>query len=140
MKSFTGEENMLSPLNKGRSTYKLTVDGLIASKQSLKKGRQGQMYVPTEVKTYQMKIGWLARQAQVPLLKGPIEITVKMYLPNRKWKDAENMLKAIFDGLKKIAWQDDSQIAWMVGDKGGLLVQKFLDVKHPRLELVWQEV
>ena len=71
-------------------------------------------------------------------LKGEVVATVKLYRRFklfRKYKptarnfgDVDNHLKAIFDGLNQIAFEDDAQITKCV-------VEKFTDKVQPRAEI-----
>ena len=69
-------------------------------------------------------------------MTGELSAVVKLY---RKYKpsarnfgDVDNHLKAIFDGMQKIVFNDDSQIT-------RCLVEKFTDKAQPRAEIEIEE-
>lgn len=68
---------------------------------------------PTNTKLFEAEIGWLAKQHFSSPLKGPVRVDINIYHPNPLAKnsgDRDNILKAVQDGLNKIAYEDDSQV------------------------------
>lgn len=65
-------------------------------------------------------------------LKGEVSAVVRVYRryrpTARNFGDVDNFLKALFDGLNKIVFDDDSQIVRCV-------VEKFRDKANPRVEI-----
>ena len=63
-------------------------------------------------------------------LTGPIEMSLVLYPPDRRRRDADNSLKAVCDALEKAgAYEDDSQIVKLTVEKrrpvkGGLAVAR----------------
>lgn len=88
-------------------------------------------YTPAKTRDYENLVKMAASDAMMgrPPFAYPIELEVLLYLPvpaswsarkqsaalcgaiaHTKKPDADNCLKAIKDGLNKIAWEDDSQV------------------------------
>lgn len=63
-------------------------------------------------------------------VSGDVAVRLDVYRP-RKAGDLDNSLKAIFDALKGIAWEDDRQVV-------EIRARRFEDPKNPRVEL-WIE-
>lgn len=47
----------------------------------------------------------------------PLEIDIKLYPPDRRVRDIDNCMKAIFDSLKDRVFDDDSQICRMTVER-----------------------
>lgn len=60
---------------------------------------------------------------------GEIRLDVTFFVPDRKRRDRDNLLKNIKDGCNGVAWVDDSQC--VTGD-----TTKKLDKENPRAEVV----
>ena len=94
----------------------------------------GRCYQPKRNVEYRRRIqasAVAAMDGREPL-KGEISAAVKLY---RKYKptcrqfgDVDNHLKALFDGLNQIVFDDDSQIVRCT-------VEKFSDKEQPRAEI-----
>lgn len=65
-------------------------------------------------------------------LKGEVSAVVRIYrrfkTTARNFGDVDNFLKAIFDGMNQIVFEDDAQIV-------RCLVEKFKDKVNPRVEI-----
>ena len=98
----------------------------------------GHAYQPKRNSEYRARVQRAARAAMggsAPMT-GAIEANVKLY---RKYKptarnfgDVDNYLKAIFDALNQIVFDDDRQIVQCV-------VEKFQDKANPRAEITISE-
>lgn len=108
--------------------------------------RGGRTYTDAETVAYERMVAWCAKQAGATVLQGPINLIVRAYLqipksaskkrhadmvsgaerPTKK-PDADNILKALSDGLNGIAFGDDTQIV-------DLTISKFWSLE-PRLEI-----
>jgi Holliday junction resolvase RusA-like endonuclease len=92
-------------------TARILVPGRVPSKKNqYGVNRFGRMYVKREVARYQDKVSILAAKVSLdhsPRLTfhGPLRITLICFLPPNQ--DIDNMLGAIFDGLKKSPLLDD---------------------------------
>lgn len=72
---------------------------------------QGRKFLTKKGKANKEAIAWEAKVQMTSkmLLKGPIKATVRLFWPDRRNHDIEN-LKALFDSLSGIAYEDDGQI------------------------------
>ena len=61
-------------------------------------------------------------------LSGPYDVSIRLYLPDRRRRDADNVAKAIADALNGVVWQDDSEITRFV-------IEKHIDPANPRTEI-----
>lgn len=104
------------PRGKGRPRFVSTPQG-------------GRAYTDAQTVAYERTIAWMAKQAGAVVVDGPLKLNVTAYLqiprsaskkrqvemlagrelPTKK-PDADNLLKALSDGLNGIAFKDDSQI------------------------------
>ena len=94
----------------------------------------GRCYQPARNVEYRREVQAAARLAMKakPPLECALTAVVKLY---RRYKptarifgDVDNHLKAIFDGLNKIVFEDDSQIVRCI-------VEKHTDKENPRAEI-----
>lgn len=89
---------------------------------------RARVYTPDETRSYEAKIAELARPLFAAPLDGPVKLrVVAIFEIPKSWSkrkqaemqdglhtqkpDSDNCLKAIKDGLNRIAWRDDSQVA-----------------------------
>lgn len=98
----------------------------------------GHAYQPKRNSEYRARVQRAARAAmggQSPMT-GEVTADVKLfrrYKPTaRNFGDLDNHLKAIFDGLNQIVFDDDRQIVQCV-------VEKFQDKANPRAEITISE-
>lgn len=98
----------------------------------------GRAYTPQRTRQYEEKIqtAYRASYGDLDPLAGPVAVCVSAYfkipsgwnkaktadaerdnvLPTKK-PDVDNVVKSALDGLNGIAWQDDSQVVRLVGNK-----------------------
>lgn len=103
------------------------------------------VFTPKETVSFERQLGQIARTHFPSPLDGPVNLTVKAVFPiPASWSkkkqaamlaqphtqkpDLDNCLKAIKDGLNRIAWADDSQVAritcWKVwGEQAATIVE-----------------
>lgn len=93
------------------TTWIFTVHGTPKTKRGADKGRGGQMHPDSGTTAYEQTVAGAAAEAGLAAGSGPCSVSVDVYLPTRKVKDADRVLSAIFDGMKragKAALADDS--------------------------------
>ena len=89
-------------------------------------GKFVRTYTPKQTLNFEQLVGWCARETGADKLVGPVEASVKFYfrLPKSKHRkrnprqaepkttkpDLDNLIKAILDGLNKIAFNDDASV------------------------------
>lgn len=99
--------------------------------RAVARGKFVRMYTPEATATYESIVALAASQAMAgqPLIAGPVEVVMRMVLPipvswsKRKQADAlagtlmpgtkpdmDNVVKAIFDAINGIVWNDDVQV------------------------------
>ncbi len=61
-------------------------------------------------------------------LKGDIEVSVTLYFGTKRRADLDNFNKLSLDALTGIVWEDDSQIA-------KLMIERGYDKARPRMEV-----
>jgi crossover junction endodeoxyribonuclease RusA len=84
------------------------------SKQRARIGRNGGVYTPTKTQQAEEAIGWAFRSAVRgwrPLADREYLVDIQFFLKSGQRRDVDNMVKTVLDGLNKIAWVDDSQVA-----------------------------
>ncbi|PTU70778.1 RusA family crossover junction endodeoxyribonuclease [Chromobacterium haemolyticum] len=117
-------------------------------KVSSRGGQFAQMYTPEKTANYESLIALAAQEAMAgnPLIAGPADVEISMFLPvptswskkkqaaalqgqvyPTKKPDADNVIKAIFDGINGVVWVDDVQACDIVvrkryADKPGVEV------------------
>ncbi len=104
-------------------------------KVSTRGGKFARMYTPEKTASYEGLIALSARQAMGgrPLIDGPVDVSLMIRLavpaswskkkqaaalagqalPTKK-PDADNVLKAVFDGMNGVVWVDDVQACGVV--------------------------
>jgi crossover junction endodeoxyribonuclease RusA len=93
---------------------------------------RGRRVLSREGRAYKAASALRAKVARLRKLEGPVEVLVGVYRPRRRG-DLDNVLKAVLDALKGIAWNDDEQVVRIVATR-------WEDRDNPRVELVIDEV
>jgi crossover junction endodeoxyribonuclease RusA len=88
---------------------------------------QPRMLISQEGRLYKRAVAFDARSANLQKILGPIAIEIDIYRP-KKSGDLDNYFKVLIDGLKGIAWEDDSQII-------RITARRFDDKRNPRAEV-----
>jgi len=119
-------------------SFRFVVPGKPQPKQRARKGIGGRFYTPKETRDYAKLVkscAWAA-MAQAGLLQrgawpldASYQIGIVIYPANRRVPDGDNVLKAVQDGLKGLAWGDDRQTV------GGSYWTHDPDKDHPRVEV-----
>lgn len=124
-----------------------TIPGKPFAKQRPRSTRQGHIYTPEETVSFERIVGQIALPLFPAPITGPVRLTVvSTFEPAPSWSkkkraehlhrphcnkpDLDNCIKAIKDGLNRIAWVDDSQVCDIVARKvWGLQAQTVVHVE-----------
>lgn len=105
-------------------THKYT--GHIKAKERPRMTKTGRVYTAKETRQFEASVAAWARKLKVPKLRYPIAVTLRMYensplpltvelsrvgLTYNEQGDIDNLAKAILDGMNRIMYKDDKQIA-----------------------------
>ncbi len=77
---------------------------------------QGQHYTPKRTREYEQLIGWHARQAMLKCkeerwdTQREYAVRLAVYVPDKRRRDVDNLVKSCLDGCNGILWVDDSQV------------------------------
>ncbi|MCH7761682.1 RusA family crossover junction endodeoxyribonuclease [candidate division TA06 bacterium] len=113
--------------------HTITVPGPPVPKQRPRRNARGVWYTPSRTKRYEEKVGWHARSAGLSAaLTGSVKLEIRLWLPDRRRRDIDNIAKSIADGLNGVAWEDDSQVTELVVSRAGI------DPNRPEIPLVLQ--
>ena len=110
------------------------VPGSPVPKQRARRGRSGRWYTPQATRSYEAKVGWMAKAAGIHAPHdGPVGLKVRLWFPDRRRRDADNVVKAIMDALNGLAYSDDSQVI-------ELFVSRQIDRQRPRAEVTVERI
>lgn len=115
-------------------TVSFTIPGKPFAKQRARATRGGRMYTPAPTVSFERTVGQIAMQHFPAPITGPVRLTIvatfappaswskkktaaQLYRPHTQRPDIDNCVKAISDGLNRIAWADDGQVAEIVAKK-----------------------
>lgn len=110
------------------------IPGKPFAKQRARATRMGRVYTPKETVRFEQVVAQIAIEHFPAPFVGPVRLTViATFAPAASWSrkkreatigqfhvqkpDTDNLLKAILDGLNRIAFADDSQVAEIVARK-----------------------
>lgn len=105
-----------------------TIPGKPFAKQRPRATRQGRVYTPKETVSFERTIGQIALPYFPEPLTGPVRVRIwATFEPPKSWSkkktaehinrphtqrpDLDNCMKAVLDGLNRIAFADDGQVA-----------------------------
>lgn len=105
-----------------------TIPGKPFAKQRARATRMGRVYTPKETVSFERTVGQIAALHFPEPLTGPVRVSIyATFKPAASWSkkkvaahlarphtqrpDLDNCAKAILDGLNRIAWADDGQVA-----------------------------
>jgi len=85
------------------------VSGQPVPKQSFRKTKTGG-YTDQKVTAWQDTVGYTAKEIIKDPLKGNVSVMMYFYLADNRVVDLDNLSKGVLDGLKGIAFGDDSKV------------------------------
>ncbi len=105
-----------------------TIPGKPFAKQRPRTTRQGRVYTPAETVSFERTVGQIAMQHFPQPIEGPVKVIIlATFEPPKSWSkkkvsehinrphtqrpDLDNCQKALLDGLNRIAFADDGQVA-----------------------------
>lgn len=111
-----------------------TIPGKPFAKQRPRATRQGRVYTPKETVSFERKVGQIAALHFPKPMEGPVRLRVTaIFEPAQSWStkkrvaamgkphtqkpDLDNIQKSLKDGMNRIAWRDDSQVAQVIAMK-----------------------
>jgi Holliday junction resolvase RusA-like endonuclease len=104
------------------------VSGNPVPKQSFRKTKTGG-YIDPRVTAWEEAIGYKAKEIYKTPIRGNVSVTMHFLLATKRVVDLDNLSKAVLDGLKKIAFEDDSQVV-------DLHLYKTLDKDDPGVTII----
>lgn len=77
-----------------------------------RRSKNGMMHISAEGVAFREAVGWNALQQKAPRqLAGDLIVDIEAFMPDRRRRDLDNILKALLDALTHAGvWLDDSQI------------------------------
>lgn len=111
----------------GGAHLRLTIPGKPFAKQRPRMTRQGRAYTPAATVSFERTVGQYAMAAGAVAIEGPCKMRlIAVFEPAQSWSqkkkdahmwrphtqrpDLDNCVKAILDGLNRIAFKDDGQV------------------------------
>jgi Holliday junction resolvase RusA-like endonuclease len=90
---------------------------------------KGRAYASTEQKAAERATGLQLRSHHPELLEGPLVVVMTFYVPDAHRRDADNLVKHLWDAANGVIWNDDSQVK-----RSAQLVE--IDRANPRTEVL----
>ena len=128
----TLESEMLFQLRAVGENYSFFVGGQPVPKQSFRKTKTGG-YTDPRVTAWEQIVGYNAKEIIKDPLKGTVSVRMYFYLADNRVVDLDNLSKAVLDGLKGIAFGDDSKVT-------RLLLAKEVRNGNPGVFIALQEI
>lgn len=77
-----------------------------------RRSKNGMMHISAEGLAFREAVGWNALQQNAPKqLTGDLIVDIEAFMPDKRRRDLDNILKALLDALTHAdVWFDDSQI------------------------------
>lgn len=128
-------------------TITFVIPGKPFAKQRPRSTRQGRVYTPAETVSFERAVGQIAAQHFAAPITGPVSVEIiatfaipaswsqkkrlsALHRPHTQRPDLDNCQKAILDGLNRIAFADDGQVAQIAARKvWGLTEQTVVHVE-----------
>lgn len=109
------------------------VPGVPVPKQSFRYTKNGGGFTDPRMRAWQNTVVLYATQNVDGMITGEVHAHLTFFLPDNRRKDADNLSKAVLDGLNGIAFKDDKVITW-------LLIEKQINKEHPGVLIELREV
>lgn len=110
-----------------QNNLRFVIPGKPFAKQRPRMTRQGRAYTPKETVSFERTVAQYAMSAGATPIAGPVKIRIAavfeppaswsqkkkdahLWTPHTQRPDLDNCLKAILDGLNRIAFADDGQV------------------------------
>lgn len=106
-----GSKNIYTPT---REPIRIIIPGRPVPKQRPRFTRTGHIYTPQETRDYEDFVGWKAKEVIKEPLAGNVALYIKVYVKGNVFPDLDNIAKSILDGMNKVAYHDDKQVACLV--------------------------
>ncbi len=111
----------------GENMVELTLPWPPSANHYVRHTRAGKHYVTQAVKTFRLEVWNESRQRRIPLQTGPLVLHIEAHPPDKRRRDADNLVKCTADALQKAGVvSDDYQfqvvtVKRMEPIKGGVL-------------------
>ncbi len=96
-------------------------------------GQNGVVFTPPKTRAYELRVRTIAFYAAraagwVFAPKDEYAVQIRIFLPDARLRDADNITKACLDAMNKVVFHDDAQV-------GELHVYRTIDRANPRIEV-----
>lgn len=112
------------------TTFAFTVLGPPQPKERARACPNGKHVTPKKTRAYERLVGTIAGLTR-PLawrLDGSYRVELRVFFPDARTRDVDNVAKSLLDGLNKVLWQDDRQVERLV-------VERAVDRERPRVDV-----
>lgn len=106
-----GSKNVYTPV---RGSIKIIIPGRPVPKARPRLGKGGNVYTPEKTKQYEELVAWKTKEVIKEPLTGNVAVYIKVYVKGDVFPDLDNIAKSILDGMNKVAYYDDKQVACLV--------------------------
>ncbi len=97
---------------------------------------RGRVFITTRGRKYREAVCYLIRANRLREIFYPIEMEIDWYLPDRRKRDIDNILKSLLDAMERgRLYENDSQIVKLTIEKhsivkGGRVIVRIKEIKH----------
>lgn len=92
------------------------------------------MRLTDEARAYKKAVDWQLKAMRLTKLTGKLKGVFKVYPPDRRRRDLDNVLKALLDATEGIAFDDDYQIHVLVVERCKVVKGGKVEVELTELE------
>jgi Holliday junction resolvase RusA-like endonuclease len=101
-------------------------------KERARRGKGGHWFTPKKTRAYEALVGMAAMAKKSLVRDWPMDaeymLHVRLYFPNHRRRDADNVIKSVQDGLRGVLYHDDHRV-------GVLCPPWEVDRERPRAEV-----